>query len=316
MKNKKYYLGIDLGGTFIKGAVISRDGKIIIQNKIPTESDLGTDRIVRNIAELSRELTKAASLELSDIEAVGVGSPGVIVGDGVVICAKNLGFENFPLASEISKALGLKVRVSNDANAAALGEFKFGAANKYNSIIFITLGTGVGGGIVIDGKLFEGNRGVGAELGHSVIVAGGEPCTCGRRGCLEAYASATALIRDTKRAMMNNKASKLWQIGDVEKVSGKTAFDFYFEDESAKCVVDSYIEKLACGIVNLANEFRPEAIILGGGVCAQGENLTRPIEKIMNKEIFSAATTPKVDLVIASLGNDAGCLGAAALVME
>ncbi len=313
----KYYLGIDIGGTFIKGAVVNCNGEIVSSDKIATECELGNDRIVENIKILAERIVAAAELRMSDIIAAGMGSPGIVDGEhGIVICSKNLDLNNFPLAELASKALGVPVKVANDANAAAFGEHKFGAASAFKSSIFITLGTGVGGGIVIDGKLFEGNKGAGAELGHAVIVAGGEPCTCGRRGCLEAYASATALIRDTRRAMEAHPESALWKVGGLDAVNGKTAFDYYDEDEFARAVVDGYIEKLACGIVNLANEFRPEAIILGGGVCAQGKALTDPLKKIMEKEIFAYDVSPRVELLIASLGNDAGCLGAAALVID
>jgi glucokinase len=178
-----------------------------------------------------------------------------------------------------------------------------------------TLGTGVGGGIIIDGKLFEGNRSAGAEIGHSVIVAGGEACTCGRKGCLEAYASATALIRDTKRAMEAHKDSKMWEIGSLDKVTGKVAFDYKDTDPYAKAVVDNYIEKLACGITNMANIFRPQTVLLGGGVCAQGEVFTKPLQAILDKDIFAVELGPKVTIGIAELGNSAGLLGAAALLM-
>ena len=181
--------------------------------------------------------------------------------------------------------------------------------------MLLTLGTGVGGGIVIDGKLFEGNRSAGAELGHSVIVAGGEQCTCGRKGCLEAYASATALIRDTKRAMQADKSSKMWEIGDIEKVTGKTAFDYKDCDAPAKAVVDNYIEKLGVGITNVANVFRPQAIMLGGGVCAQGDNLIKPLQAYLDKEIFAGTQGPAVKILVATLGNSAGLLGAAALLL-
>jgi glucokinase len=183
-------------------------------------------------------------------------------------------------------------------------------------MILLTLGTGVGGGIVVDNKLIEGNKSAGAELGHSVIVASGEQCTCGRKGCLEAYSSASALIRDTKRAMLSHKDSKMWEIGDIDKVTGKTAFDYKDTDIYAKEVVDNYIEKLACGITNFANIFRPNAVVLGGGVCAQGDNLIKPLQKIVDREIFAGERGPKCEVCIATLGNNAGVLGAVALVMN
>ena len=313
----KYYIGIDLGGTFIKGAVVSDSGEMLASDKIPTERALGPDKVIANIAGLSEKLLTLSGKTKADIVGIGIGVPGMIDGKrGVVVYSANFGWRNSNITEPLEKLTGLPVRITNDANAAALGETKFGVAKKYKNTLLLTLGTGVGGGAVIDGKLFEGNQGAGAEFGHSVIEFGGEPCACGRRGCLEAYASASALIRNTKRAMEADKSSKLWQIGSIDKVSGKTAFDFYDVDESARRVVDSYIEKLACGIINFANTLRPEAVILGGGVCAQGENLTRPLRKILEREIYAGKTGPEVELLIAELENNAGSLGAAALFMD
>ena len=313
----KYYIGIDLGGTFIKGAVVSDSGEMLASDKIPTERALGPDKVIANIAGLSEKLLTLSGKTKADIVGIGIGVPGMIDGKrGVVVYSANFGWRNSNITEPLEKLTGLPVRITNDANAAALGETKFGVAKKYKNTLLLTLGTGVGGGAVIDGKLFEGNQGAGAEFGHSVIEFGGEPCACGRRGCLEAYASASALIRNTKRAMEADKSSKLWQIGSIDKVSGKTAFDFYDVDESARRVVESYIEKLACGIINFANTLRPEAVILGGGVCAQGENLTRPLRKILEREIYAGKTGPEVELLIAELENNAGSLGAAALFMD
>ena len=208
------------------------------------------------------------------------------------------------------------MKIANDANVATLGEVKFGAAKGCNDAIMLTLGTGVGGGIVVGGKLVEGNESAGAELGHAVIVAGGEQCTCGRKGCLEAYASATALIRDTKRAMEAHKDSKMWEIGSLDAVTGKTAFDYKETDVYAKEVVDNYVAMLACGIANFANIFRPDVVVLGGGVCAQGEVLTAPLQAIVNNEIFAGDLGPQVPIVIAKLGNSAGLLGGAALLID
>lgn len=315
-KQTQYYIGIDLGGTFIKGGIVDENGKIIADDKIPTESEKGGGRVAANIASLVEKLLETTGVAKENVLGVGMGSPGMIDSKkGVVVFSGNLHWSHFPLAEETQKLLNLPVKVANDANVAALGETKFGCGKNYQNTILITLGTGVGGGVVIDGKLFEGYQSAGAELGHSVIVAGGEQCTCGRKGCLEAYASATALIRDTKRAMENNKNSKMWAIGSTEQVTGKTAFDYYDNDERAKAVVDNYIEKLGVGLTNLANEFRPEAIILGGGVCAQGDNLVKPLQAFLDKEIFAGEKGPQVKILTATLGNSAGILGAAALFM-
>jgi glucokinase len=313
----KYYIGIDLGGTFIKGGIVNENGEILICDKTPTEVEKGDKGVAANIARLAKELLEKANIDISSVEGLGIGSPGMIdSGEGNVVYANNLGWENFRICDELSRLLGgVKVKIGNDANVAALGEVKFGAARNYSSAIMITLGTGVGGGIVIDGKLVEGNMGAGAELGHIVIVKGGEQCSCGRRGCFEAYSSATALIRDTKRAMEAHPDSKMWEIGSLDAVTGKTAFDYAPVDAYAKAVVDSYIEHLACGLVNYANVFRPEIILLGGGVCAQGDNLIVPLQKLVDKEIYAGEKGPGVPIRIAELENNAGLLGAAALLM-
>ncbi|MBO5879294.1 MAG: ROK family protein [Clostridia bacterium] len=311
---RRYFVGIDLGGTFIKGGIVDDLGRIIVSDKVPTESEKGQGGVIANIASLVKSLIKKADMQASDFVGIGVGVPGMIDSErGEVIYSNNLGWEHFYISQELESLTGLPVKIANDANVAALGETLFGCGKQYKNTVMITLGTGVGSGIIINGKLFEGNRSAGAELGHSVIVFGGEPCTCGRRGCLEAYASATALIRETKRKMQANPESKMWQVGSLDAVNGKTAFDYMSVDKSADEVVKGYIEMLGAGIANIANELRPEAIILGGGVCAQGDNLINPLKEILKREIFAGDKGPEVDLLIATLENSAGILGAAAL---
>ncbi len=313
-----YYIGIDLGGTFIKGGIVNDCGEIIVSDKVPTETEKGSHAVAQNIVKLSRALLSEAGLEIGDVEGLGIGSPGMIdSAEGNVVYANNLGWRNFKICDEFSRELGgITVKIGNDANVAALGELKFGAARKYKSIVMITLGTGVGGGIIVDGKIIEGNRGAGAELGHAVIEFGGEPCSCGRRGCFEAYSSATALIRDTKRAMQSHPESKMWEGYSLETVSGKTVFDYADTDDTAREVLDSYLSHLACGLVNYANIFRPEAIIIGGGVCAQRERLTDPLQKIFDGELYAGGNGPAVPIITAELENSAGLLGAAALLMD
>ena len=313
---RKYYVGIDLGGTFIKGGIVDDLGNILVQDKTPTESEKGATRVATNIANLAKALMAKLGLQADDMEGLGMGVPGMIDGKaGNVIYSNNLQWKDFRIGETVASLTGLKVKIANDANVAALGEAKFGAAKGKDNVVLLTLGTGVGGGIVAEGQLLEGNKSAGAELGHSVIVAGGEQCTCGRKGCLEAYASATALIRDTKRAMEAHKDSKMWEIGALDKVTGKVAFDYKDTDPYAKAVVDGYIEKLACGITNMANIFRPQTVLLGGGVCAQGEVLTKPLQALLDKEIFAGDLGPQVEIRIAELENSAGILGAAALLM-
>ena len=314
---RKYYVGIDLGGTFIKGGIVDDLGNIVCQDKVPTESENGAGRVATNIANLAKSLMAKVGLSADDVEGIGMGVPGMIDSKaGNVTYSNNLKWKDFHIADEVSALTGLRVKIANDANVAALGEAKFGAAKGCENMVMLTLGTGVGGGIVANGKLLEGNKSAGAELGHTVIVYGGEQCTCGRKGCLEAYASATALIRDTKRAMEMHKDSKMWEIGSLDQVTGKTAFDYAENDPYAKEVVDSYIAHLACGITNVANLFRPETVLLGGGVCAQGDNLVKPLQKLLNEEIFAGELGPQVKILVAELGNSAGLLGAAALLMD
>lgn len=316
MSNEKLYLGIDLGGTFIKGGVVDREGNILATGKVATEAQLGADRVADNIASLIEELVEKSSVQREAIVGVGIGSPGMVdSAAGVIIYANNLPFNCFPLAYEIERRTGFAAKVANDANAATLGEVKFGSARGRSSVVMLTVGTGVGGGVIIDGKLFEGNRSAGAELGHMTLISGGEECTCGRRGCLEAYASATALIRDTKRKMQERPDSTMWEVGSLDVVDGMTAFSRKDTDEAAREVVDSFIRHLADGILSFANVFRPEMIIIGGGISAEGEKLLSPLREIVNREIYAGTAGPSVELVVASLANKAGTLGAAALLM-
>lgn len=310
----KYYAGIDLGGTFIKCGIVDETGKLLVKDKIPTKKERPHEAVAKDMAEFALKLATKAGVKLS---AAGIGSPGSIDSkNGVVVYNNNLKWDEVPLADEVHAVLGVPVYVLNDANAAALGEQFCGAGNAYNDVIFVTLGTGVGGGIVIDGKLFEGNKSAGAEIGHAVIRMGGEKCTCGRKGCFEAYASATALIRQTKRAMEKHPESALWGICDFDKVDGKTAFDgMRAGDKTATQVVKAYIGYLAEGIANLCNEFRPEAILLGGGVCAEGDTLLEPLKKLVGKMIYGKEGYAPVELLTASLGNDAGMFGAARYAM-
>lgn len=315
--NEKYYIGVDLGGTFIKGGIVDGNGKIVAEGKVPTESELGGEKVMDNVAFLIKSIFDKSGLSKNDVAGVGMGVPGMIDSkNGVVIFSNNLKWHHLHIAEGVESRTGLSVKIANDANVAALGEAVYGAGSDVDDSILLTLGTGVGGGIIVGNKLVEGNKSAGAELGHMVIAHNGEQCTCGRKGCLEAYASATALIRDTKRAMEAHKDSKMWEIGSLDNVTGKTAFDYQNTDIYAKEVVDNYIEMLACGIANIANIFRPHTVMLGGGVCAQGDNLIKPLQKIVDREIFAGDLGPKCPIAIAKLGNKAGILGAAALIMN
>ncbi len=301
------YIGLDVGGTTIKGAVIDENGKLYGEDSVTTVK--GED-IINGMAVLCNRLMK---LNKEKIVGVGIGCAGVIDSrNGVVVLASNLGLADFPMVKKLNEKIALPIKITNDANAAALGEAKFGAGKNYKNSILVTLGTGVGGGIVIDGKLFEGNKSAGAEIGHTVIKYGGAQCSCGRFGCFEAYSSATALKRRTKWAMEEDTGSSMWSKYTSETVTGKTAFEFSDTDLSAKRVVNWYVEYLACGLVNLANAFRPEVIMLGGGISKEGARLTEPLQKILDREVFAASYAP-VLVTTAKLGSAAGSFGAAAL---
>ena len=262
------FIGIDLGGTYIKYGLVGEGGEIIGKGKVPTPAGCGYAETMEVIASAVRGLAKHGA----SVCGLGIGAPGVVDGEkGIVRLSGNLGWENKPFARDLSESLGIPVTLTNDANAAAFGEYACGAGSDYKSVVLITLGTGVGSGIVLNGKLYEGNEGAGAELGHEVIRFGGEKCACGRRGCFEAYASATALIKQTKRAMEKDRQSKLWQLcsGDIELLNGKTAFDGAKEgDKMAKRVVNNYLRYLSEGLAYIANTFRPEVILIGGGISA------------------------------------------------
>ena len=312
-----YYAGIDLGGTFVKGGIVDEEGNILVKDKIPTGKERPYAEIAADMAQLVLDLAKKAGISPADVKAAGVGSPGTIDSkNGIIVYSNNIRWEKVPLGAELKKHLGIPVFATNDANAAALGESFAGAAKSYPSSVFITLGTGVGGGIIIGGKLFEGHASAGAEIGHMVIERHGDHCTCGRRGCFEAYCSATALVKRTKRQMEENPGSAMWTKYTAETANGKTAFEFADTDIDAKEVVDWYLKYLACGLTNLANIFRPEIIMLGGGVSEQGERLTAPLQKLVDKELFGGTEYAPVKIVKASLGSKAGAYGAAALAMR
>ena len=273
----KYFIGIDLGGTFIKGGICNEQGDILIKDSVPTQVELGGQQIVDNICNLAKSLCAKLNVSVADCVGVGVGVPGMIDTDlGEVVFASNLHLERFKLASLIKEQLGLKVTIANDANVAALGEAKFGAASNYSSSVLVTLGTGVGGGIIIDKKIFSGNCSAGAEIGHMIIEVDGKECGCGLKGCYERYASASGLIMLTKEYMQKDKDSILWQDG-IENINGISAFKYASVDKTANLVLQKYLDYVAVGLVNIANIFRPQAILLGGGISNSGDELLLPL---------------------------------------
>ena len=292
--------------------------KIIATSKTPTNSPRSADEIFDDIAEVCEEAVKSAGLTMDDIESVGMGTPGTVNADGIIEFANNLAFNNVPARTMLAKRLNKpeeKVFIENDANCAALGEAKAGVGNGAKDFVAVTLGTGVGSGVIIDGKIVNGVNYAGGECGHMVIVVDGEQCSCGRKGCWEAYASATALIRQTKKAMEEYPDSLMHKLAKEEgKVSGRTAFDaMRLGDIAGIKVVDDYIKYVACGLINLVNALQPEIICIGGGICNEGETLMKPLRRFVQAERYSIHSKIQTKIVKAELGNDAGVIGAALL---
>lgn len=317
-----YYIGVDLGGTNIAIGIVNEKYEIVKKGSVPTKPERGADPIIEDMAALSKKLVADCGLTLDDIEYAGVATPGTANSStGVVEYSNNIPFLNYPMAEKLSALLdGKPVYIENDANAAAKAEAFAGAAKGAKYSVMITLGTGLGGGIVLDGKVYSGFNFAGAELGHTVIEKDGRQCTCGRRGCWEAYSSATGLVNITKDRILDaRKAGRKTSMeemigGDIDKVSARTAFTaMKAGDEVAAEVVDEYISYLACGVANIINIFQPNILSIGGGICNEGEYLTKPLLDKVFHETYSRAGTPQTKIVIATLGNDAGIIGAAVL---
>jgi len=313
----KYYVGIDLGGTNISVGVVNENYEIISKASTKTNCPRPAIEIAADMAKMSLEAIKKAELTVDDIEWVGIGTPGIAnSASGIIEYSNNLGFENVPMSEYIRKYIDKPIFIENDANAAAYGEFVAGAAKGTNHAVCITLGTGVGGGIIIDKKIYTGFNFAGAEIGHTVLEVDGPPCTCGRKGCFEVFSSATGLIRMTNEAMDNNKDSLMWKLYSEKgsKVSARTSFDaMRIGDKVATEVVNKYIKYLASGITNIINTFQPDILCIGGGVCNEGDYLLTPIKEFVKNEVYTRNSSKNTEIVIAKLGNDAGIIGAAFL---
>ena len=313
-----YTIGIDLGGTNIVASVVDDDYNIIGTSKTPTNSPRSADEIFDDIADVCEEAVKTAGLTMEDSDSVGMGTPGTVNQDGIIEFANNLAFNNVPARTMLAKRINKpeeKVFIENDANCAALGEAYAGCGNGAKDFVAVTLGTGVGSGVIIGGKIVNGVNYAGGECGHMVIVVDGEQCSCGRKGCWEAYASATALIRQTKKAMEEYPDSLMHKLAKEEgKVSGRTAFDaMRLGDIAGIKVVDDYIKYVACGLINIVNALQPEIICIGGGICNEGETLMKPLRRFVQSERYSIHSKIQTKIVKAELGNDAGVIGAALL---
>ena len=313
-----YTIGIDLGGTNIAAGLVDESYKIVRKASVETKAKREADEIVKDMAALCKRLCDEQGISVDEIENVGIATPGTADrNNGVVNYANNLPFLYYPIADKLKQFFPVKsVTIANDADAAAYGEVVAGAGKGVKDFIMVTLGTGVGGGIVVNGQLYSGSTFAGGELGHMVIVHDGVQCSCGRKGCWEAYSSATALIRMTKEKMQACPDSAMWAYvdGDLDKVNGRTAFDCMRKgDAAAKEVVDTYISYLATGTANILNIFQPSVMAFGGGVANEKDNLIVPLNELVSKEIYCRKEEDRTKLKSAVLGNDAGIIGAAAL---
>lgn len=313
-----YRIGIDLGGTNIVAGVIDENNKIIAKASRKTNVPRAAELIFDDMAAAVKDAMSQAHITNDDLISVGVGTPGSVNKEEELIeFANNLGFDNVPAYRLLRERLGFeKVYFDNDANCAALGEAVAGCGKGVKDFIMITLGTGVGSGIIVNGKLVTGVNYAAGEMGHTVLIYDGIPCNCGRKGCWEKYSSATALISQTKDAMSKNYNSLMWELvgNDINKVNGRTAFEAMRKgDATAQSVVNNYVSLLSCGIGNIINTFQPDMVCVGGGVGNERENLLGPVRKLLKSEIYSIHAKKQTKLVAAELGNDAGIIGAALL---
>ncbi|MCL1881051.1 MAG: ROK family protein [Oscillospiraceae bacterium] len=316
------YVGIDVGGTNIACGIVDASGKILHRESIKTESEKGYSVLVKNIAQLVKHTLKKAGVLESDVLRIGVGCPGCCNKEnGIVELCINLNWRNVPLVKDLSELTGItNITIENDANAAAYGEFVAGAAKGSNSAVVITLGTGVGSGIIIDKKLLHGMNFAGGEIGHMVLEVsadeqGDDICGCGRYGCFESFSSATALVKMTTIAMENDPSSEMHRLaGEYGKISARTAWQAQrLGDKAGSEVVEKYIKYLAAGITNVINIFQPDIVCIGGGVCNEGDPLLLPLREAVAKQVYSRdnASNKNTQIAICKLGNEAGIIGAA-----
>ncbi len=310
-----YYIGIDLGGTNIAAGVVDETGRICASAETPTLAKRPYNEIIRDMAAVSRKAMEKAGIAEKQIESIGIGIPGVADADGNVIFCTNLGWHDIPLRKELQQYINKPVYIDNDATVAGWAEYQAGVSRGTNSSVFLTLGTGVGAGIVINGRIWSGRHGVASELGHITIVKDGVQCTCGKKGCLERYCSATAIIRMAKEASEKQPENAMMAScgGDAEKITAKVVFDAAKAgDAVAAEVYHEYIQYLTIAVNNVVSFLDPDIIVLGGGVSKAGDFLLNALKENMPNYLMYP-TLPMPELALASLGNDAGIVGAALL---
>ena len=315
---KHYTIGVDLGGTNIAAGLVDENNHVVASISCRTNLPRPQQEIEAAIAGLCRDLCKQNDIDLnSQIDWVGIGTPGSVdPASGIGEFNANFEDHNWPLRMRIEELLGCKVYIENDANAAAYGEYIAGGARGAKHAVVITLGTGIGSGIIINGKIFAGYNSAGAGLGHMVIVKDGRPCMCGRHGCWEKYASSRALTEDTCAAMREHPDNMMWKLvdGDISKVNARTAYDaMRAGDELATEIVNRFVSYIGCGIANVINIFQPEILCIGGGISREGETLLAPVRAYVDREEYARDNARRTKIVAAQLFNDAGIVGAACL---
>ena len=311
-------IGIDIGGTSIKYAAVDSTGKVYEKEGIDIVCGEDQNFTISNLIFNIKNYIAKYNLE-DKICGIGIGIPGSIdTKEGVVTYSNNLKWKELHIVEMFKKEFNMPIKITNDANAAALGEKVFGAGKKYKDVVMITLGTGVGSGIIIDGKIYEGLNGKGAEIGHSTLVMDGLKCTCGRKGCFEMYASARALVRQTKEAMEKDETSLMWEESKkYDKIGGRVVFDAAKKgDKTANEVVDNYVKYLSEGLLNICNIFRPECIVLSGGIANQGEYLINKVKAYCEKFDYGYPNSPVTEIKVAEIGYNSGIIGAACLVLN
>jgi ROK family protein len=312
----KYYAGIDLGGTNTKIGLVDEDGNIIFTTIVKTDSMEGFEKTIQRLSKILLQQVKSFNLNFDDVQSVGVGVPGPVLNSRVVKFWANFPWKNgVDLALEFEKNLGKPVKADNDVNVITLGEMWKGSAQGYKNVLGLAIGTGIGGGIIVDGKLVSGENGAGGEVGHIKVERDGKLCGCGQKGCWEAYASATGLIREAQSRLAVNKTNGLYEQVIGRDLEAKDIFDVAKEgDAFALDLVDYEADYIALGIGNLLNVLDPEIVVVGGGVSLAGDILFDKVKERLKKYAFPS-TTENLKIVAASLGNDAGILGAAYLGM-
>lgn len=312
----KYYAGIDLGGTNTKIGLVDEDGNIIFTTIVKTDSMEGFEKTIQRLSKILLQQVKSFDLNFDDVQSVGVGVPGPVLNSRVVKFWANFPWKNgIDLALEFEKNLGKPVKADNDVNVITLGEMWKGSAQGYKNVLGLAIGTGIGGGIIVDGKLVSGENGAGGEVGHIKVERDGKLCGCGQKGCWEAYASATGLIREAQSRLAVNKTNGLYEQVIGRDLEAKDIFDVAKEgDAFALDLVDYEADYIALGIGNLLNVLDPEIVVVGGGVSLAGDILFDKVKERLKKYAFPS-TTENLKIVAASLGNDAGILGAAYLGM-